>query len=522
MKRFLFLALTLISTAGFAQFSDKVIESKYYQVFFQSDEQEAAVVAQKLDSLFDFYNSYFHFDTSHMTERLKVKLLDSKSAYIDYVSATTTVSDPVSSFLFVQYQDSTKSELIGYKNDNPDFEDTLSHYSFIQFFRNFITNPPLWLEKGFAVYFGKSFYSPVKNAVVYKENLTWLNTLKSYLDADPPALIDLNTLFSMDSAEVSENSDLFYAQSWGLIKFLIENQQAVYNRVIWDSVNKLTRDASKEENEENAKRPFVWLNATRFSKDFYEYITALKTFPQLVDNGIALYEEGKYNEAKIPLIKAITMEDKNYIPYYYLGLIHYNTEDYSAAIPLIFLAIGNMILAGVSISLGAYIYLKVGGIIGAIMFSIGLISVIHFRFGLYTVWVKNFKHWDDSFILLIILLLNIVGCLLMSLAISDQQIIQQCNDIVSNRADMGFWRSIFNGAGCGFIITLSVMCKNRIALLIGIPAFILAGFTHSIADAFYYCVGHSSIDGAAMLSYLGTVIGNFIGGIIFKAGSTVR
>lgn len=331
MKRFLFLALTLISTAGFAQFSDKVIESKYYQVFFQSDEQEAAVVAQKLDSLFDFYNSYFHFDTSHMTERLKVKLLDSKSAYIDYVSATTTVSDPVSSFLFVQYQDSAKSELIGYKNDNPDFEDTLSHYSFIQFFRNFITNPPLWLEKGFAVYFGKSFYSPVKNAVVYKENLTWLNTLKSYLDADPPALIDLNTLFSMDSAEVSENSDLFYAQSWGLIKFLIENQQAVYNRVIWDSVNKLTRDASKEENEENAKRPFVWLNATRFSKDFYEYITALKTFPQLVDNGIALYEEGKYNEAKIPLIKAITMEDKNYIPYYYLGLIHYNTEDYAMA-----------------------------------------------------------------------------------------------------------------------------------------------------------------------------------------------
>lgn len=188
----------------------------------------------------------------------------------------------------------------------------------------------------------------------------------------------------------------------------------------------------------------------------------------------------------------------------------------------IFLAIGNMILAGVSISLGAYIYLKVGGIIGAIMFSIGLISIIHFRFGLYTGWVKNFKHWDDFFILLIILLLNIVGCLLMSLAISDQQIIQQCNDIVSNRTDMGFWRSIFNGAGCGFIITLSVMCKNRIALLIGIPAFILAGFTHSIADAFYYCVGHSCINGAAMLSYLGTVIGNFIGGIVFKAGSTVR
>lgn len=188
----------------------------------------------------------------------------------------------------------------------------------------------------------------------------------------------------------------------------------------------------------------------------------------------------------------------------------------------IFLTIGNLILAGAAISLGAYIYLKVGGIIGAVMFSIGLISVIHYRLGLYTGWIKNFKNWDDSFVLLTILLLNIVGCLLMSLTVSDQQIIQQCNNIVSSRAEMGIWKSIFNGAGCGFIITLSVMCKNRIALLIGIPAFILAGFTHSIADAFYYCVGHASINGAAMISYLGTVIGNFIGGIIFKAGSTVR
>lgn len=188
----------------------------------------------------------------------------------------------------------------------------------------------------------------------------------------------------------------------------------------------------------------------------------------------------------------------------------------------ILLTIGSMMLAGISISLGAYIYLKVGGIIGAIMFSIGLISVIHYRFGLYTGWIKNFKNWDDSFVLMMILLLNIFGCFLMSLTISDQQIIQQCNDIVANRAEMGIWKSIFNGAGCGFIITLSVMCKNRITLLIGIPAFILAGFTHSIADAFYYCVGHSSVNGAAMLSYLGTVIGNFIGGIIFKAGSTVR
>ena len=89
--------------------------------------------------------------------------------------------------------------------------------------------------------------------------------------------------------------------------------------------------SQKEENEQNAKQAFAWLDAARFSKDFYEYITALKTFPQLVDSGISLYEKEEYSDAKIALIKAIAMEDKNYIPYYYLGLIHYNTEDYAMA-----------------------------------------------------------------------------------------------------------------------------------------------------------------------------------------------
>lgn len=332
MKRFLFILLMAsLSSATFAQFSNRVIESKYYRVYFQNDEKEAATIAQKLDAYFEFYNHYFHFDASKMENRLNVKILDSQENYVDYVSTTTEIESPVSTFLFIQYRDNAKSELIGFQKGNQEFEDTLSHYSFIQFFRNFIAQPPLWLEKGFAVYFGKSFYSATKNEIVYKENLTWLNTLKSFLEGEEPQLIDLNTFFAMDTNAISENSDLFYAQSWGLVKFLIENSNALYNRVIWDSINQLSPEGTKAENEQNVKKTFAWLDSTQFSKNFYEYIIDLKTFPQLVDSGIALYEEEKYNEAKIALIKAIAMEDKNYIPYYYLGLIHYNIEDYAMA-----------------------------------------------------------------------------------------------------------------------------------------------------------------------------------------------
>ncbi len=184
------------------------------------------------------------------------------------------------------------------------------------------------------------------------------------------------------------------------------------------------------------------------------------------------------------------------------------------------------ILAGCSVSLGAYIYLKVGGPLGAFLFSVGLLSVLTFGFGLFTGQIRNFRRWKkDLPWLLKILLFNALGCILVSLLIiGDDQLTTACQQIVNRRAELGFLRSIVTGAGCGFIMTLTVTAwkDSPWPLLIGIPAFILAGLTHSVADAFYYAMGWKAISAAAILSYIGTVIGNFIGGILFKLGSTVR
>ncbi len=184
---------------------------------------------------------------------------------------------------------------------------------------------------------------------------------------------------------------------------------------------------------------------------------------------------------------------------------------------------GGRILAGCSISLGAFVYLKVGGPLGACLFSVGLLSVVTFGFGLFTGQIRNFRNWrTDITWLLNILLCNIAGCILCSLLCSgDADIIGACRSIVERRAELGFLSSIATGAGCGFIMTLAVTgWKNGPwPLLIGIPAFILAGLTHSVADAFYFAVGWESINTAAMGSYAGTVIGNFLGGIAYLAGS---
>ncbi len=183
---------------------------------------------------------------------------------------------------------------------------------------------------------------------------------------------------------------------------------------------------------------------------------------------------------------------------------------------------GSKILAGCCISLGAYIYLKVGGVVGACMFSVGLMAVLTFRFSLFTGQIRNFSKFPGDFPWLSgVLLLNIVGCILASLLlVQDTEVIAACQSIVEKRAVLGFWSSVATGTGCGFIMTLAVSSwkDSPWPTLIGIPAFILSGLTHSVADAFYFSVGWQALTGAAMASYVGTVIGNFIGGLLFKLG----
>ncbi len=187
---------------------------------------------------------------------------------------------------------------------------------------------------------------------------------------------------------------------------------------------------------------------------------------------------------------------------------------------------GARILAGCCVSLGAYIYLKVGGPLGAAMFSVGLMSVLTFGFCLFTGKIKDFSGLASQIPWLLgILFFNAVGCVLASLLVcEDRQLIEACQNILRCREALGFWRSIATGAGCGFIMTLVVTAwkESPWPLLIGIPAFILSGLTHSVADAFYYAVAWQSLTWAAMASYAGTVIGNFLGGILYKAGCTIK
>lgn len=183
------------------------------------------------------------------------------------------------------------------------------------------------------------------------------------------------------------------------------------------------------------------------------------------------------------------------------------------------------ILGGVFISLGGFIYLTVGGPVGAALFSIGLLSVIHFGALLYTGKVRDYSPASDNekFIstqhLAMVLLLNVVGCIVMTALMAGGDVhLHSAEAIVAKRAAMTPIELFGRAVCCGMIMTAAVSAakeKNNFwPLLIGVPGFILAGFIHSIADAFYISVAWKLLSGKVILSWVIAVIGNFVGGLI--------
>ena len=170
------------------------------------------------------------------------------------------------------------------------------------------------------------------------------------------------------------------------------------------------------------------------------------------------------------------------------------------------------ILAGICIGLGGAIYLKLGGVIGAIMFSFGLLTVVHFKLPLYTGTAGFIKlnKLEEYRKLLHIFAGNILGCMLLGWLNIDGI---DGLPIIQSRIDAGYLQCFLNAIGCGLIMTLIVQGgrdKNQLLILLGIPVFILLGFYHSIADA-YYLVVTSSKQPSYLIPWFIVILGNFVG-----------
>lgn len=177
------------------------------------------------------------------------------------------------------------------------------------------------------------------------------------------------------------------------------------------------------------------------------------------------------------------------------------------------------ILGGVSISIGCIVSLSVGGgTLGAFLFSIGLLSICVFGYKLYTGAVCSLDKKNFTGILMI-LYGNLVGIFVMSIltVFAKPDLMIAAQKICESKLHEG-WRVIPLGMLCNICIYFATTefekTVERVCLLIiSVMVFILAGFEHSIANAFYFCLTDFPV--RKVVPYLiMNIIGNGVGGVL--------
>ncbi|MFP4617944.1 MAG: tetratricopeptide repeat protein [Spirochaetaceae bacterium] len=323
----------LLSAAVFAQTMHS-FESDHYKVRSELGAEHAEETARMMEAYFDLFQSYLHFREDDLASPMKIRIFREKSDYDSYVDSL--ISETRDSFVFLHYQKKPeKSELaVFHSEDSELYRKRLVHHGFIQYIKSFIPNPPLWLQKGFAVYFEQSTYNEAKDEAMFRHNYSWIPFLREVLEEsdDSNDLISPNNLLYIDGDGANRNLEAFYAQSWGMIQFLVHSDKKSYNRLLWDSISALSSEADKRTNERTVvNRAFEWVPRESLISDFIRFVQNVRTFPDLVDLGMESYSQGNYDDAERHFLDALKLDEDHYAPHYYLGLIYYEKGEYSMA-----------------------------------------------------------------------------------------------------------------------------------------------------------------------------------------------
>ena len=184
------------------------------------------------------------------------------------------------------------------------------------------------------------------------------------------------------------------------------------------------------------------------------------------------------------------------------------------------------IFAGIAIGTAGFGFLAsgiqsevYGSLVGAVLFSFGLLTVLGYKLKLYT-GTAGYINRNEVGQLFLILLGNITGCLCVALLtrLSPMDIQASAQKIMELRLGTGPLRCGLLAIGCGFIMTTCVQFGRQgqyLPLLLGVPLFIVCGFPHCVADAFYFlCVPVAFVKAhilQILTLYVCVVLGNLLG-----------
>lgn len=195
------------------------------------------------------------------------------------------------------------------------------------------------------------------------------------------------------------------------------------------------------------------------------------------------------------------------------------------------------ILAGLLISLGGTVYLACidpslpyAKYIGALLFSMALLVICMRGYALYTgkigLLYENHKKKDLA-LLGLCLVGNIVGTAAVGslIAFVFPNLKETAITLCTGKLEQGYLFGFLRAFLCGILVYLAIDLyrnnKTVLGVVMCIPAFILSGYEHSIADMFYFATSRLCT-GEVFLYLLMILLGNSVGALLIPTLLKIR
>lgn len=184
------------------------------------------------------------------------------------------------------------------------------------------------------------------------------------------------------------------------------------------------------------------------------------------------------------------------------------------------------IYAGMMIGIGGTVYLSISNsIIGAIFFSVGLLTICIYKMNLYTGMIGYIIENKLNYIVTLLLTLigNFIGTMITSLLVLNTRIASisvRAKEISAIKINDNYLSIFILSIFCGMLMYIAVNTFKKekdsivryLAIFICVIVFILSGFEHCIANMYYISLAKLwSLK--AVLSMLIMVLGNSVGSI---------
>ena len=184
------------------------------------------------------------------------------------------------------------------------------------------------------------------------------------------------------------------------------------------------------------------------------------------------------------------------------------------------------IYAGIMIGIGGTVYLSISNsIIGAIFFSVGLLTICIYKMNLYTGMIGYIIENKLNYIVTLLLTLigNFIGTMITSLLVLNTRIANisvRAKEISAIKINDNYLSIFILSIFCGMLMYIAVNTFKKekdsivryLAIFICVIVFILSGFEHCIANMYYISLAKLWSLKAA-LSMLIMILGNSVGSI---------